>query len=50
MAYQSVLAKAGASKLRDAVDTRIIEEVRKGKATYGGSYGDEKELSTHQVR
>ena len=34
-AYLSVLAKAGASKVRDSVDTRIIEEVRNGTATYG---------------
>lgn len=36
-AYESVLAYAGASKVRDSVDTRIIEEVRTGTATYGGN-------------
>lgn len=34
-AFQSVLAGAGAFP-RDAVDTRIIGEVRQGNATYGG--------------
>jgi pectate lyase len=39
-AYQSVLENAGATvPTRDAVDTRIIEEVRTGNATYeGGAY------------
>ncbi len=36
-AYKAVLKHAGASKKRDAVDKRIIKEVRKGKATYRGS-------------
>ncbi len=34
-AYNQVLQYVGASLYRDAVDTRIIEETRKGKATYG---------------
>ena len=38
-AYQTVLSKAGCSLHRDAVDTRIIEEVRNGIYTYTGSNG-----------
>jgi hypothetical protein len=34
-AYETVLARVGASLRRDAVDARIIEEVRTGTATYG---------------
>ena len=34
-AYGRVLAGAGASLVRDSVDTRIIEEVRNGTATFG---------------
>jgi hypothetical protein len=34
-AYESVLQSAGASLVRDAVDTRIVDEVRKGAFTYG---------------
>ena len=36
-AYKEILKHAGASKKRDAVDKRIIKEVKKGKATYRGS-------------
>ena len=36
-AYKAVLKHAGASKKRDAVDRRIIREVRKGKALKTGS-------------
>ena len=38
-AYETVLSKAGCSLVRDAVDTRIVEEVREGKYTYKGSNG-----------
>lgn len=34
-AYESVLKSSGASQVRDAVDTRIVEEVRAGEANYG---------------
>jgi pectate lyase len=34
-AYHAVLARAGASLRRDAVDARVIQEVRTGTATYG---------------
>ena len=36
-AYKEILKHAGASKKRDAVDRRIVKEVKKGKATYRGS-------------
>ena len=37
-AYQAVLAHAGCSKpKRDSIDTRIIEEVRSGRATCGNN-------------
>ena len=39
-AYKAVLAHSGASLYRDAVDRRIIEEVRNGTATFGGVYGE----------
>ena len=38
-AYETVLAKAGCSLHRDAVDTRVVNEVREGKYTYKGSNG-----------
>ena len=38
-AFETVLAKAGCSHKRDAIDTRIVEEVRQGKYTYKGSNG-----------
>jgi hypothetical protein len=38
-AYETVLAKAGCSLVRDAVDTRIVKEVREGSYTYTGSKG-----------
>lgn len=34
-AYEQVLNYVGASLYRDEVDSRIVQEVRKGKATYG---------------
>ena len=37
-AYDSVLQQAGCSLKRDAVDLRIIEEIRSGTATYGKSW------------
>lgn len=37
-AYQAVLQSAGASLVRDAVDQRIISEVRNGTATYMGEF------------
>jgi hypothetical protein len=36
-AYASVLAYAGTSLSRDAVDTRVVSEVQNGTATYAGS-------------
>lgn len=36
-AYRNVLKHAGASLKRDAVDRRIIKEVRRGRASYSGS-------------
>jgi hypothetical protein len=38
-AYLSVLDDVGCSLIRDSVDTRIIQEVRTGTATYGGQTG-----------
>ncbi len=38
-AYESVLAGAGASIFRDAVDTRVVDNVRKGTVSYRGSKG-----------
>lgn len=35
LAYERVLAEAGASLKRDAVDQRIVTEVRRGEATHG---------------
>jgi hypothetical protein len=37
-AFELVLAHAGASKLRDSVDSRIINEIRGGTAKYGASW------------
>lgn len=36
-AYETVLAKVGCSLKRDAIDTRIVNEVRNGTYTYEGS-------------
>ncbi len=38
-AYETVLAKAGCSLKRDAVDARIVNEVQQGSYTYKGSNG-----------
>ena len=38
-AYETVLAKAGCSFCRDAIDTRIVQEVRNASFTYSGSNG-----------
>ena len=38
-AYETVLAKAGCSLVRDAIDTRIVSEVQNGNYTYTGSNG-----------
>ena len=43
-AYETVLAKAGCSLHRDAVDSRIVDEVRNGKYTYTGSNGSKNGL------
>jgi hypothetical protein len=37
-AFELVLANAGASKARDAVDSRIINEIRTGTAKFGASW------------
>ncbi len=34
-AYENVLKNAGANKVRDAMDARVTDEVRKGTAAYG---------------
>ena len=38
VAYGLVLAQAGASRVREAVDRRVVEEIRTGTATFGASY------------
>jgi len=38
-AYENVLTHAGMSMMRDVIDARIVEEVKSGTATYGGSWG-----------
>jgi PelA/Pel-15E family pectate lyase len=38
-AYKLVLKSVGCSLKRDAVDTRVIEEIRTGTAQYGETYG-----------
>ena len=48
-AYETVLAKAGCSQVRDAVDSRIVEEVRNGSFTYNGSNGSSNGLIDTQT-
>lgn len=48
-AMESVLAYAGASLVRDKVDTRIAGEVRNGTTTYTGSKGKTKGLIDTQT-
>jgi hypothetical protein len=38
VAYELVLARAGCSRERDAVDRRIVEEIRTGTAKFGATY------------
>lgn len=40
-AYKQVLASAGCSRLRDAIDTRIVEETRTGTAICRGSLSED---------
>ena len=42
-AFEAVLAYAGASFARDAVDTRVTDEARKGTFTYAGSARTDKD-------
>ena len=49
-AYETVLTKAGCSLRRDAIDTRIVEEVREGKYTYEGSNTDPEVVKEKSVR
>ncbi|MEG1587225.1 MAG: thrombospondin type 3 repeat-containing protein, partial [Bacteroidales bacterium] len=49
-AYALVLKDAGASYRRDAVDTRIVEEVETGTATFGGTYGAKKGIIDSQTQ
>ena len=43
-AYETVLTKAGCSLHRDAIDERIVSEVRNGTYTYTGSKGSKNGL------
>ncbi len=38
-AYETVLASVGASKVYDAVDSRLVNFARTGTCNYGGAYG-----------
>lgn len=48
-AYEKVLAQVGASLKRDAVDERIISEVKNGNYTYEGSNGSSNGLIDSQA-
>lgn len=48
-AYEAVLLYAGASYKRDAVDTRIMNEVRNGTVTYNGSKTGKKGIIDSQT-
>jgi hypothetical protein len=49
-AYELVLADVGANMpKRDSADTRIIEEIRTGTATYGGIWGEGKGIIDSQM-
>ena len=43
-AFETVLKKGGCSLVRDAIDERIVTEVREGKYTYSGSNGSKNGL------
>lgn len=47
-AYETVLTKAGCSLHRDAIDERIVNEVRNGTYTYSGSRGSSNGLIDSQ--
>lgn len=47
-AYETVLTKAGCSLHRDAIDERIVTEVRNGSYTYTGSKGSKNGLIDSQ--
>lgn len=48
-AYETVLTKGGCSLRRDAIDTRIVNEVRNGTSTYKGSNGSKNGLIDSQT-
>lgn len=48
-AYKKVLAVAGASLYRDAIDTRIVSNVKEGNYTYEGSNGSTNGLIDSQT-
>lgn len=47
-AFDPVLARAGASLVRDSVDRRVVEEARNGTATFGGAWGAQKGIIDSQ--